>query len=95
MSALAILALVQAVTLSGRLQGGVTVTPETVRVGDPFTVSVRVRAAPGATIEFPTTSDSGGPVEPLDPVQIVTRSEERRVGKECRLTCRSRWSPYH
>src|SRR5881398_2330417 len=21
------------------------------------------------------------------------RSEERRVGKECRLTCRSRWSP--
>ena len=23
------------------------------------------------------------------------RSEERRVGKECRLTCRSRWSPYH
>src|SRR5881398_1639250 len=23
------------------------------------------------------------------------RSEERRVGKECRLTCRSRWWPYH
>ena len=23
------------------------------------------------------------------------RSEERRVGKECSLTCRSRWSPYH
>ena len=23
------------------------------------------------------------------------RSEERRVGKECRLTCRSRWSPDH
>ena len=29
--------------------------------------------------------------------QIVglTRSEERRVGKECVSTCRSRWSPYH
>ena len=25
----------------------------------------------------------------------VTRSEERRVGKECRALCRSRWSPYH
>src|SRR3546814_12577080 len=25
----------------------------------------------------------------------VTRSEERRVGKECVSTCRSRWSPYH
>jgi hypothetical protein len=23
------------------------------------------------------------------------RSEERRVGKECSMTCRSRWSPYH
>ena len=23
------------------------------------------------------------------------RSEERRVGKECWITCRSRWSPYH
>src|SRR3546814_4282623 len=26
---------------------------------------------------------------------LQTRSEERRVGKECVSTCRSRWSPYH
>ena len=26
---------------------------------------------------------------------IGVRSEERRVGKECHTTCRSRWSPYH
>src|SRR3546814_6972063 len=25
----------------------------------------------------------------------IKRSEERRVGKECVSTCRSRWSPYH
>ena len=25
----------------------------------------------------------------------MVRSEERRVGKECRIGCRSRWSPYH
>src|SRR3546814_18079130 len=25
----------------------------------------------------------------------VGRSEERRVGKECVSTCRSRWAPYH
>ena len=25
----------------------------------------------------------------------ITRSEERRVGKECLRLCRSRWSPYH
>src|SRR3546814_15636247 len=27
--------------------------------------------------------------------RCATRSEERRVGKECVSTCRSRWSPYH
>src|SRR3546814_3719403 len=27
--------------------------------------------------------------------EIGDRSEERRVGKECVSTCRSRWSPYH
>src|SRR3546814_3576023 len=26
---------------------------------------------------------------------VRRRSEERRVGKECVSTCRSRWSPYH
>jgi MFS superfamily sulfate permease-like transporter len=28
-------------------------------------------------------------------MMAVVRSEERRVGKECRRLCRSRWSPYH
>src|SRR3546814_8376313 len=37
---------------------------------------------------------------PEDMAAIVSflsgpRSEERRVGKECVSTCRSRWSPYH
>src|SRR3546814_12480629 len=27
--------------------------------------------------------------------ELSRRSEERRVGKECVSTCRSRWSPYH
>src|SRR3546814_18632750 len=30
----------------------------------------------------------------LDGLAAVERSEERRVGKECVSTCRSRWSPY-
>src|SRR3546814_19657268 len=29
------------------------------------------------------------------PGMVASRSEERRVGKECVSTCRSRWSPYH
>src|SRR3546814_16710679 len=28
-------------------------------------------------------------------IMPTLRSEERRVGKECVSTCRSRWSPYH
>src|SRR3546814_15453550 len=31
----------------------------------------------------------------LDRELAAYRSEERRVGKECVSTCRSRWSPYH
>src|SRR3546814_20333508 len=34
-------------------------------------------------------------VGPAAQLANVTRSEERRVGKECGSTCRSRWSPYH
>src|SRR3546814_11625015 len=37
-------------------------------------------------------SADGG--EALNPDNLM-RSEERRVGKECVSTCRSRWSPYH
>ena len=39
------------------------------------------------TFETTVTYSSGGPTG--------TRSEERRVGKECYSPCRSRWSPYH
>src|SRR3546814_12611441 len=41
-------------------------------------------AAPARTDDAP---------EHLHP--FVYRSEERRVGKECVSTCRSRWSPHH
>src|SRR3546814_20922270 len=41
--------------------------------------------APSASSSPSVVSSSGG----------VTRSEERRVGKECVSTCRFRWSPYH
>src|SRR3546814_13807332 len=35
-----------------------------------------------------------GLIETAQP-PVTSRSEERRVGKECVSTCRSRWSPYH
>src|SRR3546814_2848546 len=43
----------------------------------------------GSHMCFPCTS-TGRPA-----AASHTRSEERRVGKECVSTCRSRWSPYH
>src|SRR3546814_14270499 len=35
------------------------------------------------------------PIEETIGALDTLRSEERRVGKECVSTCRSRWSPYH
>src|SRR3546814_2913435 len=34
-------------------------------------------------------------LETIAVAERQSRSEERRVGKECVSTCRSRWSPYH
>lgn len=61
------------------MQSGVTVTPDTVTVGDPFTIVVRIRAPRGASIEFPQTPDSGGAVEALDPVQVVPSTDTAAV----------------
>src|SRR6187431_3623031 len=41
---------------------------------------------PGTTVSRPTPTSTG---------RLCVRSEERRVGKECGLLCRSRWSPNH
>src|SRR3546814_4974670 len=42
----------------------------------------------------PGVSGSMSPEQALGQL-LAGRSEERRVGKECVRTCRSRWSPYH
>ena len=39
--------------------------------------------------------NSVGSVQLRGMTAAQARSEERRVGKECRIGCRSRWSPYH
>src|SRR3546814_19694462 len=47
----------------------------------------------GATYDNMTVLAYGIPDS--DYVMLSFRSEERRVGKECVSTCRSRWSTYH
>src|SRR3546814_14406453 len=42
----------------------------------------------------PAEQDGAMNGTPMTATRIV-RSDERRVGKECVSTCRSRWSPYH
>ena len=49
-------------------------------------------AAPTITV---LTAAAEPPVRGWSAVGKAVRSEERRVGKECSRTCRSRWSPYH
>lgn len=44
---------------------GVSTSPDTVTVGDPLVIRVRVSAPAGATIAFPTGPDSGGQVEAI------------------------------
>src|SRR3546814_13083507 len=65
-------------------------TPVTIEAG-PSKVDFAARVTEGYF--YP---DPNGPSEnPGDPDSDSFRSEERRGGKECVSTCRSRWSPYH
>src|SRR3546814_19641588 len=49
---------------------------------------------PGGTAPGHQPHQAADPPDP-EPDRAAPRSEERRVGKECVSTCRSRWSPYH
>src|SRR3546814_11360929 len=72
---------------------------------DPTTTDERwvvVDLAPVETLKRPVTLEVIKADPQLQDVALVRqgrlsvmRSEERRVGKECVSTCRSRWSPYH
>jgi hypothetical protein len=49
------------------VQAGATIDRDSVTVGDPVTLTVRVHAPRGATINFPAAVDSLGPVQSLEP----------------------------
>jgi hypothetical protein len=55
-----------------RVLSGVKVSADTVTVGDPFLIVVRVRAPLGAEIVFPEAPDSAGAVQARDPRTIAT-----------------------
>src|SRR3546814_12259270 len=59
-----------------------TLRPAAISIASPVRGLRPVRAGVDLTLNFPK------------PLMLTSRSEERRVGKECVSTCRSRWSPY-
>ncbi len=61
------------------LKAGVTVAPDTVRIGDPFRFTIGVRAPRGATIEFPTNTDTTATVQSLDKVVVRTSADTSAV----------------
>lgn len=56
------------------VRAGISVEPDTVRVGDPFLVRVRIVAPAGSRIVFPDPPDSTRTVQGLDPVRIDSLS---------------------
>ncbi|HEX5437526.1 MAG TPA: hypothetical protein VFW98_10210 [Gemmatimonadaceae bacterium] len=63
---------------------GITVQPDTVTVGQHFTVTVRVRAPRGWAMAFPAAPDSGGPVEALDPRTVVASPDTSALDETAR-----------
>src|SRR3546814_16151802 len=87
---------IELATLSG------TTAPATLRAAGAYyyiNASSAVLTLPTGTIAGDLViivASHGYPLVPIIGwVLLQHRSEERRVGKECVSTCRSRWSPYH
>ncbi|MGQ0538346.1 MAG: DUF4381 family protein [Gemmatimonadaceae bacterium] len=71
-----------------RVQRAVVVQPETVTVGDPFRVVVRIRVSRDAEIGFPDAPDSAGVVEAIDPVHITSAADSLAGGVDQTATYR-------
>src|SRR3546814_1629602 len=66
------------------------------RCGDEVVgAGLQARQQAGELRRFDHDAAGGAPPDLVGEVDVEARSEERRVGKECVSTCRSRWSPYH
>ena len=76
----------------GQLRGIQKMIDEDRDCADIITQLTAVRSSVERVIEMMITENLTACInQPLDDPEAAERSEERRVGKECR----SRWSPYH
>src|SRR3546814_9310321 len=83
------------ICLSGRSlsSNGMALMTSTVSSGGAGPASQRY---PAGALAYPHRDLLGiAQLERHEILYLLDRSEERRVGKECVSTCRSRWEPYH
>src|SRR3546814_17743091 len=77
----------------GRLHEGERTTPDAISVQAQL-ATFRDDKVSHVAMEVSSHALEQGRVGAVD-FEVAARSAERRVGKECVSTCRSRWSPYH
>lgn len=64
------------------VQAGIVVQPDTVTVGDPFTITVRVRVPVGARVEWPRVTDTAATIAPRAPMMRRDGPSERTLREE-------------
>lgn len=69
---------------TANVQVGVEVAPDTVTVGEPFVVTVRVRAPLGAVVRFPEGPDTSHVVQAIDPPAVATSGDTAAVDRSAR-----------
>ena len=74
-----------ALQAAGAVQMGASVRPESVTVGDPFVLTVRVRAPRGASVVFPLGPDSTAGAELIDPRRIAVGADSAEFTATYRL----------
>lgn len=67
-----------------QVRAGLSISADTVMVGVPFVVQLRVRAPAGAAVEFPPGPDTSGVVQPLDPPELVAGNDSSAVDQTVR-----------
>lgn len=81
-----------AVTDGSRIAIGKSVVPDTVEVGDPFTLVVSVVVPYGARVEWPSLTDTNAAVVMREPVRIVDRGEAQDGRSERAQYSLSAWN---
>lgn len=66
------------------VRAGISVSVDSVTVGTPFVIQLRVRAPAGSTVDFPPGPDTTGVVQSLDPPQLVAGPDSAVVDRTMR-----------